>query len=289
VKVKLMMEDESNITSAISSFNSTSIVCKFTISSAKTTGDWDLIVINEDDSEAVNVGGFAIRDPMTLTSISPAYAQVNNDSVDVIVAGTGLSDVTSLYLYNEDDDNITASNVDAVSATKVKGSLDLTDANDDSYYVCVKDLFGTPQCDLSFEITTDAVGSIDISSSPTGASIYVDGTSEGTTPDTIKNLIGGSHKVILKKSGYSDWGKIVTIKEGSTTTVDADLNVITTVPTTIPTTVPTPVKTTVKSTLKVPTPWPIAMTIPATTASPVDPAVIAGALGMVFSLAVFRK
>jgi hypothetical protein len=289
VKVKLMMEDESNITSAISSFNSTSIVCKFTISSPKTTGDWDLVVINEDDSEAVKVEGFAIRDPMTLTSISPAYAQVNNDSVDVTVVGTGLSDVSGLYLYSSDYGNITASNVDAVSATKVKGSLDLTDANEDSYYVCVKDSFGTLQCDLSFEITTDAVGSIDISSSPSGASIYVDGTSEGTTPDTIKNLIEGSHKVILKKSGYNDWGKIVTVKEGGTTTVDADLAAVTTAPTTVQTTVPTPVKTTVKSTLKVPTPWPTATTIPATTTSPVDPAVIAGALGMVFGLAVFRK
>jgi hypothetical protein len=287
VKVKLMMDDESNITSTISSFSSTSIVCKFTISSSKTTGDWDLVVINEDDSEAVKVEGFAIRDPMALASISPAYAQVNNDSVDVTVVGTGLSDVSSMYLYNEDYDNITASNVDAVSATKVEGSFDLTDTNEDAYYVCVVDSFGTPQCDLSFEITTDAVGSIDISSSPTGASIYVDGSYIGTTPGTADDLVEGSHKVLLQKSGYTDWAKMVKVTEGDTTIVDADLAAVTTAPTTVPTTLPTTVKTTVKSTLKVPTPWPTATTIPATTASPVDPVVIAGALGLGF--VVLRK
>ena len=289
VKVKLMMDDESNITSTVSSFSSTNIVCKFTISSSKTTGDWDLVVINEDDSEAVEVEGFAIRDPMTLTTISPASAQANNDSVDVTVLGTGLSDVSSMYLYNEDYDNITASNVDAVSATKVEGSFDLTGTDEDAYYVCVVDSFGTPQCDLSFEITTDAVGSIDVSSSPTGASIYVDGSYIGTTPGTADNLVEGSHRVLLQKSGYTDWAKMVKVTDGDTTIVDADLAAVTTAPTPLPTTMPTTVRTTLKSTLKVPTPWPTATTIPATTASPVDPAVIAGALGIVFGIAVCRK
>jgi hypothetical protein len=289
VKVKLMMEDESNITSTVSSFNSTGIVCKFTISSSKTPGDWDLVVINEDDSEAVKVEGFAIRDPMTLTSISPAYAQVNNASVDVMVVGAGLSDVSGLYLFSSDYGNITASNVDAVSATKVKGSLDLTDAVEDSYYVCVRDSFGTPQCDLSFEITTDAVGSIDISSSPTGASIYVDGSYIGTTPGSADNLVEGSHRVLLQKTGYSDWAKMVKVTEGDTTIVDADLAAVTTAPTTVPTTIPATVKTTVKSTLKVPTPWPTATTLPATTASPVDPVIIAGALGIWLGFVVHRK
>jgi hypothetical protein len=289
VKVKLMMDDEANITSTISSFTSTSIVGKFTISSSKTTGDWDLVVINEDDSEAVKLEGFAIRDPMTLTSVSPAYAQVNNDSVDVTVVGTGLSDISSMYLYSSDYGNISASNVDAVSATKVKGSLDLTDANEDAYYVCVVDSFGTPQCDLSFEITTDAVGSIDISSSPTGASIYVDGLYIGTTPGTADDLVEGSHRVLLQKSGYTDWAKMVKVTEGDTTIVDADLAAVTTAPTTVPTTMPTVVKTTVKSTLKVPTPWPTATSLPATTASPVDPVIIAGALGIWLGFVVHRK
>ena len=285
--VRLMMDGENNITAASpTTLTSSLIVCKFTISSSKSTGDWDLVVVNDvDSSEVVKSEVFAIRAPMTLTSISPKSAQTNNDSVDVTVVGTGLSDVSGLYLYSSDSGNITASNVDAVSATKVKGSLDLTDANEDTYYVCVKDSAGTRECDLSFEITTDAVGSIDISSSPTGASIYVDAEYIGTTPGTAKNLAEGSHRVLLQKTGYTDWAKMVKVKKSDATIVDADLAAVTTAPTPVPTTVKT-VATTVKSTLKVPTPWPSATASPA---SPVDPVVTACATGLGLALFVLRK
>jgi len=285
VKVKLMMDDETNITSTITSHTTTSIVCKFTISSSRTTGDWDLVVINEDESEVVEAEGFTIRDPMILTSISPTFAQANNDSVDFDLEGTGLSDVSEVYLYNEDYDNITAS-IDDTDSDEITGTFDLTDADEATYDVCVLDSFGTAECDLSFEVTSDDVGSIDISSSPVGASIYVDSEYMGTTPDTIGDLTEGSHKVLLVKSGYSDWGKMVKVTSGSTTTVDADLSAITvatTVRTTVPTTVPTAVKTTIRaSTVKVPTTWPTTTTATATTAqaSPVEGAVVLGAIGI---------
>jgi hypothetical protein len=289
VTVRLMMDDENNITAASPNtpLTSTMIVCKFTISSSKTTGDWDLVIVNDVDSSEVRKSeAFTISAPMTLTSISPKSAQTNNDSVDVTVVGTGLSDVSGLYLYSSDYGNITASNVDSVSATKVKGSLDLTDANEDTYYVCVKDSFGTRECDLAFEVTTDAVGSIDISSSPTGASIYVDGSYIGTTPGTADDLVAGSHRVLLQKTGYTDWAKMVKVKEGDTTIVDADLASVTTAPTPIPTTVKTVATTIKKSTLKVPTPWPSAT---ATPASPLDPAVIVGATMLGMALVALRK
>jgi hypothetical protein len=291
VTVRLMMEDENNITAADpTTLTDTSIVCKFTISSSKTTGDWDLVVINEDGSEVVKSEGFSIRDPMVLTSISPTYARTNNESVDVTLVGTGLADVSDLYLYNEDYDNITASNVDAVSSTKVTGSFDLTDEDEASYEVCVMDSFSTRKCGLSFEITTDAVGSIDISSSPTGASIYVDSAYMGTTPDSVEDLDIGSHKVILKKTGYTDWGKLVKVTEGGTTTVDADLEAITISPTPLPTTVPTTVKITQKvTTAKVPTAWPSSTTATTNTTqeSPLDGAVVLGAIGL--GIVVLRR
>jgi len=67
----------------------------------------------------------------------------------------------------------------------------------------------------------------------------------------VDDLAEGSYKVVLKKSGYSDWGKIVKVTEGDTTTVDADLDALTAAPTAAPTTAPTTVKTVAKSTLKV--------------------------------------
>jgi hypothetical protein len=290
VKVKLMMEDETNITSTITSFTSTEIVCKFTISSSRTTGAWDLVVINEDESEVVDTEAFTIRDPMTLSSISPTYAQTNNDSVDFDLEGTGLSDVSDVYLYNEDYDNITAS-IDDIDSDEITGTFDLTDADEATYDVCVMDSFGTAECDLSFEVTTDSVGSLDISSTPTGASIYVDSEYMGTTPDTLEDLNEGSHKLVLVKAGYSDWGKIVKVVSGSSTTVDADLSAITvattertTVATPVPAVAtPVPVKTIVRTTtVKVPTPWPTSTTATttATPASPLEGAVVLGAIGI---------
>ena len=265
---------------SISSWTNTSIVCRFKISSSAKTGAWDLVVMNNDDVKGVESNGFTIREPMTLTSINPTHGQVDDDEVDFIILGTGLSDVDDVILYNNDYDNITAVDVVVISSIRVEGTFDLSDTDEDSYDVCVVDESGFEECDLSFEITTDEVGSIDISSSPSGASIYVDGTLEGTTPEIITDLVEGSYKIVLKKAGYDEWGKIVRVTAGDTSIVDADLDAVTTAPTAAPTSRPTTVKTTAKSTLKVPTAWP--SDTPATAASPLDPALIAGTVCLAF-------
>jgi hypothetical protein len=287
VKVRLMMVDESNISATITSHTATEIVCRFTLSSSKTTGDWDLVVINEVDSEAIEVEGFSIREAISLSSISPAEGQANNESVDFTLEGSGLADIESLYLYNEDYSNITAT-LDDVDTDTVTGTFDLTDATEGTYDVCVMDSTGTTKCALSFDVTTDQVGSLDISSSPTGASVYIDGEYFGTTPYTADDLVIGSHKLLLEKSGYEEWGKIVRVTAGGTTTVDADLTAVVTATTTVPTTVstPVPVATTVKATavktsaVTVPTTWPGTTTT--TQASPLDPAVLITAAGIGF-------
>lgn len=285
VKVRLMMDDESNISATITSHTATEIVGKFTISSSKTTGDWDLVIVNEDDSEVVKSEGFEIRSAIALSSITPAYARTNNESVDFTLKGSGLASIESVYLYNGDYSNISAT-IDDTAASSVTGTFDLSDADVATYKVCVRDSAGSDKCGLSFEITSDAVGSIDISSSPSSASVYVDGDYQGTTPCTVDDLSTGSHKVLLKKSGYDEWGKFVKVTSGGTTTVDADLSAIitaaaTTVPTTISTPVPllttarTPVKT---SSVTVPTTWPSPTAT--TQASPLSEMVIVGAIGI---------
>ena len=283
-EVRLMMDGKTNITSSeITSSTNTTVVARITISSSATIGTWYLVIYNEDGTESSNRKSYSIRAPMTLTSISPTSARTNNDSVDITIVGTGLSDVSKIYLKNENYNNITASNLYTASSTKLTGTLDLTDKDVATYKVCVLDSYGTAECDLSFKIITDAVGSVDVSSSPSGASIYVDGESMGTTPDIIEGLDIGSHKLLLKKSGYEDWTKVVKVTSGNTISVDADLNVVTTAPTTAPTarptTAPTTVKTTRKSTITTPTPWPSATTTPA---SPVGTLAVIGAVCLAF-------
>lgn len=67
-------------------------------------------------------------------------------------------------------------------------------------------------------------GSIQVSSSPSGAAVYLDGTNTAqTTPATLTNVAEGSHNITLTLSGYYDWGKTVNVTKDQTSTVDATL------------------------------------------------------------------
>lgn len=290
--VRLEKSDENDIEAySIDSWTYDTIVCKFKISSSKATGKWDVVVVKgtSDASVIVRSNGFGITEPMTLTSISPTTGAVDDD-VDFSLVGTNLDDVEDVYLYYKSYDNITADSDFDISddGKKIKGTFDLSDTDEGTYDVCVEDSYKVVKCDLSFKITTNEFGSIDIASSPSGASILIDGIANGTTPNTVENIIAGSHKIILRKTGYEEWGKIVTVTDDETTDVNANLNVISVSATTAPTNNPAPVvttrpttaRTTAKSTVKVPTSW--ADTPTTTAASPVDPVIIIGTIGFAF-------
>jgi hypothetical protein len=290
VQLKLIMSGESNITASITSHDSTTIVGKFTISSTRETGSWNVVVVNEDGSEVVKTDAFSIRTAIALTSITPTKARANNDSVSFTLAGSGLSDIDSVYLYNEDYTNITASDMSVDSSTEISGIFDLTDANIDTYYVYVKDSAGTQIYDsaVTFAVTSDSVGSLDLTSSPSAASVYLDGTLMGTTPLTIDDLDVGSYKLILKKDGYSDWMRTAKVTNGGITSYDAifDAKTTATTATPVPTTALTTVRTTRVSTIAIPTKW--VDTPTPTQASPLEGAVIIGAIGIGI-MAVRRK
>ena len=275
--VRLKMSGETNISATITASSATTLTCTFPISGAE-PGDWDVVVINRDRTEDVLPDGFTILSTITLTSVTPAYAQTNNDSVKVTVAGTGLTDIQTLYLYNSEYDNITA-DIDDTTSTKVIGRFDLTDASIDSYDICVEDSYGGIKCGLNFDVLTDEVGSIEVESNPSGAKVYLDSDYVGTTPFTIEDASLGSHKITISKTGYVDYTKWVTVKVDSTSTVSADLNAVATAaPTSVQTvaTTRTPLKAT---TAKVPTSWPT----PEPTKSPApEGAVLVGAIALAF-------
>lgn len=68
-----------------------------------------------------------------------------------------------------------------------------------------------------------ASGSLSVASSPSGATIYVDGVQRGITPATIPGLFAAGHTVLLKMDGYQDYSASVTISAGQTQTVSATL------------------------------------------------------------------
>ena len=86
-------------------------------------------------------------------------------------------------------------------------------------------------------------GSLAVSSSPSGAEIYLDGISRGTTPATISDIPIGPHTLELHLQGYGNWLISVEIVGGTDVAIDAILTpdvVPTATPTIVPTTVPTP-------------------------------------------------
>lgn len=65
---------------------------------------------------------------------------------------------------------------------------------------------------LGAEITT--YSSIMVESEPSRAKIYVDGSHLGTTPDIIRYIEPGSHKVEVLMDGYKEWSKKVDVGRG---------------------------------------------------------------------------
>jgi len=67
-------------------------------------------------------------------------------------------------------------------------------------------------------------GDISISTTPSGAYIYLDNQNKGLTPVIIKDVLPGSHSIKLTLNEYDDWTTIIDVVEGSTTTISATLN-----------------------------------------------------------------
>ncbi len=67
-------------------------------------------------------------------------------------------------------------------------------------------------------------GSLQVTSSPAGAAIWVDGRDSGTTtPGTVRPLSVGLHDVTIKLSSHNDFKKKVRIQRGETTPLEASL------------------------------------------------------------------
>ena len=58
-------------------------------------------------------------------------------------------------------------------------------------------------------------GELSISSTPSGAKVYLNEDYLGTTPLTTTKLVEGSYTLTLKKEGYKDWSSVVSIPEQS--------------------------------------------------------------------------
>jgi hypothetical protein len=75
---------------------------------------------------------------------------------------------------------------------------------------------GTTQAAGTDPAQPDTLGSLSITTTPTGAFIFIDGIQRGVSPATIPGLSAGTHTVLLKLDGYQDLSTPVTIAAGNT-------------------------------------------------------------------------
>jgi hypothetical protein len=81
----------------------------------------------------------------------------------------------------------------------------------------------TTTVSVSLPPISSSVGSLYMTSNPSGAQVYVDSSYRGTTPTTVGNLAPGTHAVLLRLSGYQDFSGTATIYASQTTTMSANL------------------------------------------------------------------
>jgi hypothetical protein len=84
-------------------------------------------------------------------------------------------------------------------------------------------------------VSNPTTGSIAISSSPSGAEVYLNNVFKGLSPITLDSLTPGAYTVTLKLSGYQDWQAGAQVTAGQTTQLTATLTEVTR-----PTPTPTP-------------------------------------------------
>ncbi|KAF1078193.1 PEGA domain-containing protein [Methanogenium sp. MK-MG] len=76
---------------------------------------------------------------------------------------------------------------------------------------------------LTLTPLTQKTGSLSVSSSPSGAELFVDGTEHGITPQTITGVAPGTHTIRLVCPGYETWSESAVVSADDTCEMDASL------------------------------------------------------------------
>jgi len=75
---------------------------------------------------------------------------------------------------------------------------------------------------------TPNTGTVSVSSSPPGAQVFLDDVYMGITPVTLPSVSPGSHIVLLRNPGYSDWQATIVVQTNQNTPVSATMTPVAT-------------------------------------------------------------
>jgi len=73
------------------------------------------------------------------------------------------------------------------------------------------------------DTSSPLLGTLKISSIPSGAKLVLDNVNQGSTPVTVQNVLAGSHTISLAKDGYYEYDADIVVSGGKTTTLAVPL------------------------------------------------------------------
>ncbi|HQD26136.1 MAG TPA: PEGA domain-containing protein, partial [Methanoculleus thermophilus] len=133
---------------------------------------------------------------------------------------------------------LSLSGIPVDGSTQYRGAINLINVEAGTYTAQAKwprasDFYGKgfDSNTVTFEVIAPnaiipATGFLYVSSTPSGASIYVDGIYKGVTPLEYSEISAGSHQVKITRSGYYDHTQTTSVTAGKTATVSATLSPI---------------------------------------------------------------
>ncbi len=135
--------------------------------------------------------------------------------IPVTFTDTSTGNVSSSWNFGDGTPNVTGKSVSHTynTAGTYRVTLTITSQTGSSMN-CFKDVV----------VTAPTTGTLNISSTPAGAEIFIDNQDQGkVTPQVIKNIPAGSHQLRLTLSGYEPYSTAFTITAGATTTLNPTL------------------------------------------------------------------
>lgn len=77
---------------------------------------------------------------------------------------------------------------------------------------------------VSWSAAQDSLSTLEITSQPQGAQIYLDGVLSGSTPNILNRVLTGDHTIKVVREGYEDWITVMSVDQIDIYNVNAILN-----------------------------------------------------------------
>lgn len=249
---------------------------KITFDLASNSGQMHKVLMNDDFTRTLQVGdplplmeGYTLKfvDISTEGAIGLISLLQNGNEVDTTPLSAGQTYVYTRKVGNISDLPIIVAHVSGVNGMSTtidsifqisQGFIKVNNTNGSISYVTVTPVI--PPMRTPEPTPTPAKGSISVSSSPSGASIYLDSAYQGETPKTINDISIGTHYLELTLKGYIPWSDSIDVRDGFTSYPSIPLMIA---PTPTITSTPTP-RQTMATVTQVPSPTPTTTSQPKT-------------------------